>query len=364
MTVSINYDDPRRDHAAWAQRLGVSREAIDLYAACDTIDLHIESYLWTRLSGYDITRRHGHGLLGARLYSQVDLPRLLEAGMTGGVWSIVTNPSRARRSRTAVCLKNLERLRRILSAHDELAVVTDHAGYVAARAEGKVACWLAVQGGNGMDSEPVDLAQIPDRLVSRITVVHMLRSTLGTSNSPMDSGEGGLTRLGRDYVAQMNDQRILVDLSHISVPGFWDALQVHDPAQPAIVSHTGVCGVHDMWRNIGDDQIKAIAGTGGVVGIIFHSLFLDGSWLGTSSERLVDHMEHVINVAGEDAVALGSDWDGMIVTPRDMKTVLELPVLVQRMLDRGWRSERVQKIMGGNYLRVMKAIRPGEAVRE
>ncbi len=354
----LAYSDPRKDPAAWASRLGISREAIDLYASCDSIDLHIETFLWSRILGYDLTRRHGHGLLGARFYSQVDLPRMLEAGMTGGVFSIVTNPFRSRRGRSAVCLRNLQRLREELEAHgDHLAVVTDHAGYVAARAAGKVACWLAVQGGNGLDSEPVDLSQIPDRIVSRITVVHMLRSTLGTSNSP-GGGDEGLTRLGRDYIAQMNDQRILVDLSHISVQGFWDALQAHDHTQPAIVSHSGVRGVHDMWRNIADDQIEAIADTGGVIGVIFHSLFLDGSWLGTRADRVVDHMEHVINVAGEDAVALGSDWDGMIVTPRDMKTVLELPVLVQLMMDRGWRDERIAKILGGNYLRVVKEIRP------
>ena len=357
--MSIVYTPAIEDPAAWAQRLGISREAVDLYSACDVIDLHIETFLWTRLCGYDLARRHGHGLLGARLYSQVDLPRMLEAGMTGGVFSIVTNPFRPRRGRAAVCLRNIQRLRQTLEAqHEHLAVVTDHAGYVAARAAGKMACWIAIQGGNGLDSEPVDLTQIPDRLVSRVTVVHMLRSTLGTSNSPMASGTGGLTALGRDYVAQLNDQRMLVDLSHISVQGFWDALQVHDPAQPAMVSHSGVTGVHDMWRNIGDDQIKAIARTGGVIGIIFHSLFLDGSWFGTQTDRLVDHMEHVIDVAGEDFVALGSDWDGMIVTPRDMKTVLELPVLVQRMMDRGWRDERVAKILGGNYLRVIKEIRP------
>ena len=69
-------------------------------------------------------------------------------------------------------------------------------------------------------------------------------------------------------------------------------------------------------------------------------------------------MAHVIKVAGEDHVALGSDWDGFIVTPRDMKTVLELPLLVQRMLDRGWGGERIKKILGGNYLRMMKEIRP------
>ncbi len=102
-----------------------------------------------------------------------------------------------------------------------------------------------------------------------------------------------------------------------------------------------------------------MAQTGGVVGIIFHSYFLNGSLLRRcQASDVVDHMAHVIKVAGEDHVALGSDWDGFIVTPRDMKTVLELPLLVQRMLDRGWGGERIKKILGGNYLRMMKEIRP------
>ena len=352
-------ENPRADLDAWASRLGISRTAVELFAAADSIDLHIETSLWVRATGYDIARRHGRGLLGARLYSQLDLPRMLESGITGGVFSIVTNPFRRRGRRSEVCLANLGRLRQSIEAQAErFAVVVDHAGYVAARAAGKVACWLAVQGGNGLDSGPRDLERIPDRLVSRVTVVHMLRSTLGSSNSPGAAGQGGLTPLGRDYIQQLNALRILVDLSHISPRGFWDALVVHDDTQPAVVTHTGVKGVHDMWRNIDDEQIKAIADTGGVIGVIFHSLFLDGSWLGCAADRIVDHMQHIIDVAGEDFVALGSDWDGMIVTPRDMPTVLELPVLVQRMLDRGWSDQRVHKVLGSNYLRVMQAIRP------
>jgi membrane dipeptidase len=157
----------------------------------------------------------------------------------------------------------------------------------------------------------------------------------------------------------MNQRRILVDLAHISRPGFWDALEVHDRSQPAVVTHTGVCGVTPHWRNLDDAQIKVIAGTGGVVGVIFHSAFLGDPFWGGRASSIVDHMEQIIAVAGDDFVALGSDWDGMICTPRDMPTVLELPVLVERMLARGWNAERIRKILGGNYLRVMQAIRPG-----
>jgi membrane dipeptidase len=338
----------------------ISAEAGDLIRQSDCIDLHVESFLWTRIFGYALGRRHGLGLLGARLYSQVDFPRLREAGMSGAVWSIVTNPFRRQRYRPAVFFRNLARLRGAIEAEAEtLALVTNHREYVAAREQGKVGCWLAIQGGNALDHDLDDLGRIPDGCVSRITLVHMLRSTLGSSSSPWAGKDRGLTDLGREFVQRMNQERILVDLAHISRRGFFDALQVRDKSQPLAVTHTGVDGVHPCWRNIDDEQLRAVADTGGVVGIIFHSMYLDGSLLRRSrADRVVDHMAHVINVAGEDHVALGSDWDGFIVTPGDMKTVLELPVLVQHMLNRGWSSERIKKILGGNYLRMMKALRP------
>ena len=338
----------------------ISADARDLLRESDCVDLHVESFIWTRIFGYDLNRRHGHGLLGARFYSQVDIPRLLEAGMGGAVWSIVTNPFRRRRRRPEVFFRNLARLRAAIEARPgELALVTTHAEHLAARAEGKVACWLAIQGGNALDHDLDDLDRIPDSCISRVTLVHMLRSTLGSSSSPWAGKDRGLTALGREYVQRLNQRRILVDLAHISRRGFDDAVEAHDPSLPLAVTHTGVDGVHPSWRNLDDEQIRAVARTGGVVGIVFHGMYLNGSLLGgCGADVIVDHMAHVIKVAGEEHVALGSDWDGFIVTPRDMKTVLELPVLVQRMLDRGWGGERVKKILGGNYLRMMAELRP------
>ena len=345
------------------RKLGVSEEALALFAASDVVDLHVESFIWTRLFGYRLAKRHGLGPLRARLGYQVDLPRLLDAGLTGSVWSIATNPWRRRRRRTAIFLKNLQRLRCQLEAFPGISVVRDYAGYRRARAHGDHACWLAIQGGNALDSAAGDLAQVPDDCVSRITLVHMSNSSLGETSAP--SGRwlrrmtSGLSAEGATFIEQINEKRIALDLAHISYRGFWQALEVHDRTQPAIVSHSGVNAVHRCWRNVEDDQIKAIAARGGVVGVIFHSLFLDGSLWGCKSERIVEHIAHIVDRFGDDYVALGSDWDGMIVTPRDMKTVLELPLLVQRMLDRGWTAERIAKILGGNYLRVIKQLRPG-----
>jgi len=200
------------------------------------------------------------------------------------------------------------------------------------------------------------VAALPD-VVSRVTVVHLTRSSLGSPAHPLEGrghGRGrGLTEAGRAYVAALDARRIVVDLAHLNRPGFWDALAAHDPSTPAIVSHTGVRAVHDVWRNLDDDQIRAIAATGGVVGIMYHAGFLGES----SVAAVVRHLEHVVDVGGEDCAALGSDWDGLIVTPRDLRTVLELPVLFRALRRRGFAEDRITKIAGANYLRVVDAVR-------
>ncbi len=316
-------------------------DARDLLAECDVLDIHSESSVWSRLIGYEVADRHGRGLLGGRLYSQADLPRMREGGLTGAVLSIATNPLR----REPVLSQNVARL---VASLGGAAVVTDAAEYRRARAEGRFACFVAVQGGNAVASVDGFPA-----VVSRVTLVHLTRSRIGAPSAPLGGG-GGLTPFGREFVAGLNQRRVLVDLAHANAPTFWDALDAHDRSLPPIVSHTGVSGVHRSWRNIDDRQVRAIADRGGVVGIMFHRGFVGGP----TAEDVVRHLEHVVAVGGEDAAAVGSDWDGMIVTPRDMPTAAEFPVLVQRMLDRGWTPDRVAKVVGRNYLRVIDAVRP------
>lgn len=308
------------------------------------LDIHSESFVWTRVFGYDLAARHGLGLLGARLYSQADLPRMREGGLTGAVLSIATNPLRRR----SVLAANVDRLVSAAARDRGAVIVTDAAGYRRARADGTFACFVAVQGGNA-----VALAdELPD-VVTRVTLVHLTGSRIGAPSAPLGGG-GGLTEHGREFVAALNERRVLVDLAHANRPTFWDALAAHDPSRPPIVSHTGVSGVHRSWRNLDDEQVRAVAERGGVVGIMFHRGFVGGP----TAEAVFRHVEHVVAVGGEDAAAVGSDWDGMIVTPRDMPTASEFPVLVQRMLDRGWREDRIRKVVGGNYLRVLDSIRP------
>ncbi len=352
----LEFENHRQNPAAWAERLGISREAVELYLACEVIDLHVDSFLCTRQFGYDLTHRHGEGLGGA-WFSQVDLPRIREAQLAGAMWSITTNPFRGERARARACHANLARLRGILeSCPDDVAIAKNLAEYRAARAQGKHVAFLVVQGGNALSAEGA-LDEIEDGLLLRGTLVHLTNSVFGATSAPFRGSKKGLTERGRRFVQALDQKRIFVDLAHVDRQGFFDAVEAHDRTLPLLVTHTGVTGVHRHWRHLDDDQIRAIAASGGTIGVMCQSQMLgDSTWTGRS-ETVVRHMEHVIAVGGEDACSFGSDWDGLIVTPRDMRTCLELPRLVQRMLDRAWPAERVRKVLGENFLRTLRDLR-------
>lgn len=356
---AIRLDYTPKDPAAWARELGISREAVELYLASDVVDLHIDTFIWTRIFGYDLTKRHGTGPFGARFLGQADLPRLREARVTGGIWVITTNPLRPSENRKKTFEKNLDRLTSILSSvPEEVALVEDAKGYAEARASGKHAAFIGVQGGNALDAEGA--LELLDRRVVRVTLVHLSTSSLGVTSAPVRASAGGhygLTTRGLDYVRALNEKRIFVDLAHVSRRGFFDAVRVHDKSQPLIVTHTGVSGVHNHWRNLDDEQLRAVADTGGVVGVMYQAGFLGPSSFFGRASAIAAHLDHIVHTVGEDFAALGSDWDGAIVPPVDLKTCLELPRLVELLLQRGMRPETIQKILGKNFLRALGDLR-------
>jgi membrane dipeptidase len=151
---------------------------------------------------------------------------------------------------------------------------------------------------------------------------------------------------------------VWLDLAHASKATFWDAIAAHDRTRPVIVSHTGFSGMTPHWRNLDDEQGRAIVDSGGLLGVLFHGPFLGDSVLGGSVTSIARHLKYGMMRFGIDPICLGSDWDGMIATPFDMPTCLELPRLVQALLDEGVNDESIRAILGGNFLRVLRRTHP------
>ncbi len=242
-----------------------------------------------------------------------------------------------------------------------MTLVRTTAEYRAARAAGQHAVFLSIQGGNALQAAPGYLDALgPDQPIVRVTLVHLTNAAFGVTSSPLRlwRGRTGLTQAGRDYVANLNAHRVFVDLAHIHTTSFWEAVAVHDRTQPLIATHTGVTGVKPHWRNLDDDQLRAIAETGGVIGVIFASNFLRPRGMPNDADVVLHHMEHIVNVAGEDAVAVGSDYDGAITPPPDLRDGLAYGRLVARMLARGWSEGRIRKALGLNFLASLDRLRP------
>ena len=346
------------DMGAWARAQGVSVEACELLAASPFVDLHCDLEVPVRVLGYDPTKRHGPWRRGPMPFmAQTDYPRLIEAGFSGVCHDIATNVLRRPEDLQRVTLENVARVQARVRAHpDQLALVRTNAEHDAAQAEGKLAVWVCLQGGNALAHDPTVLDGPLGEAIHRITLVHLSSSVFGGSNSP-GQPDAGITAAGRAFVARCNDRKILVDLAHAGRATFWGAIEAHSDALPPLVSHTGLDAVRPHWRNIDDDQARAIADRGGVVGIIYQGNFLDRVPSGFPCKRaaILDHLEHVIDVAGEDTAAIGTDYDGMITPPWDLPDVTDHPKLVQDMLDRGWSSARIRKVLGENHLRVVEA---------
>ena len=127
-----------RDATVWASELGISREAVELYLASDVLDLHLDSFIWSRLFGYDLHKRHGLGALRGHFLSQVDFPRVRDGGLSGATWVITTQPWRRPQRRPEVFLENLRRLQAILEgAPTDFCVVRNAAEYRQARESGR-----------------------------------------------------------------------------------------------------------------------------------------------------------------------------------------------------------------------------------
>ncbi len=340
--------------------VSIAPEAVALSKSIEIIDLHLDTMIPYRLWGYNPLQRHSWMPFGRHFFAHNDVPRLLEGGVTGGMWSLTTNPLRPANNRWKIFLRNLNALIHLCdNSQGKLFLAKNHEEFLIGRKNGASVVLPAVQGGNAISGSPDGPASIPDNLITRMTIVHLTPSIYGNTSSPLHllNPFKGLKKAGKNLIEQMNHRRIFVDLAHAHPKTFWDAIDVHDKKHPLLVTHTGVCGVRKHWRNIDDEQIKAVANTGGVIGIIFATNFLHQSGKPKNSSMIIDHLEHLINVGGEEVAAVGSDFDGAISPPKDLYSTSLYPVLIQKMLDRNWSQERIEAVLGKNFLRVFQSYR-------
>jgi len=330
------------------------REARAFHDGATVTDLHADTAKLMDKLEFDLAERHERPLPGRLNYvGHVDLPRLRDGGVAAQVFGLWTVPYPEKGCKHAVDTQ-LDALDRAIAAHPEQIAWALGADEVAAcKARGQLAAMGGIEGGQALEADPANVEYFAKRGVRAIGLLHFSANALGApAKGKGADGSRGLTPIGRDVVREMNRCGVVVDLAHINRKGFFEALALS--TQAPMVTHTGVAGVHAHWRNIDDEQLRAVADKGGCVGIIFARRFLGGA----DVEAVVDHLLHIVDVAGPDVPALGSDFDGFVVPPAGLEDVAALPNLTAALSRRGVSPEVLAKILGGNAQRVLADVPP------
>jgi membrane dipeptidase len=328
-------------------------DALALHAESCVLDLHADTTKLMDRIGYDLAARHSPPPGIANLLGHVDLPRLREGGVAGQFFSFWTVPYPERGCAHSV-VRQLDSLDLAIAKHPEQITWALSGDEVrAAKAAGQVAALGGIEGGQALEGRADLIEMFACRGVRYLGLLHFSANAIGApAKGRGQDPDRGLTPFGVEVVREAERVGMIVDLAHINRRGFFDAIAAG--TRPPMVSHTGVLGAHEHWRNIDDEQIRAVADRGGCIGVIFSRRYLGGA----SLDAVVDHLLHIIDVAGDDVPALGSDFDGFVVPPVGLEDVSALPNLTVRLSARGVPDRVLAKILGGNVLRVLDAIPP------
>jgi membrane dipeptidase len=319
-----------------------------------------------------------------------DIPRLRKGGVGAQFWSAYVSASTGRKG-TAVreTLEQIDAIHRMVRAHPdvfEMAGTADDIERI--HKKGRIASLIGVEGGHSIDDSLAVLRIYYTLGVRYLTLTHSENTNWADSATDKPTHRG-LTAFGEEVVREMNRLGMLVDLSHVSAETMRHALKV--TRAPVIFSHSSAYAIANHPRNVPDDVLALVKANGGVVMVNFYSGFVvpegaratrefseqaralrkkypddndfrsalaawrkDHPFPNGSIHHVVDHIEHIIKVAGIDHVGLGSDYDGIDKAPRQLEDVSCYPLITQVLLDRGHRKADIHKILGGNALRVLR----------
>ena len=364
--------------ACGANKAVVSADDQDFHQRAIVIDAHSDVTEAIFYQGYDFGVRHqDHNL---------DLPRMHEGGLDAQFFSIFVHPESVDIHQFfSESMKEIDAIEAMVKANSSKIAMARTAAQVKENAEaGKASALLGVEGGHLLlpGSEEQQLQHLRDfaaRGVRYLTLSWSSSSPIGGSTA--EGAQEGLTPFGKRAVAEMEKLGLIVDLSHGSDPLFWDVIRL--AKKPLLLTHSSSRELSAAPRNASDSMLTAVARNGGAVCVDFSRTYLDDKFRKATqgllqktkgmhpSEKaklyaaaklpavplaaLVDHIDHMVQVAGVDHVCLGSDYDSAPMFPVGLEDVSKLPSLTAELRRRGRSNADIEKILGGNLLRVLAA---------
>ena len=329
-------------------------------------------------------------------HAHVDFPKLKRGGVDGAFFALYVPGNLETEEAFEYSQRLLEGVERAVEANSSsVAFATDSAQAFSNKQEGRFSVFLGLENGSPIGNSFDRLKWFYDRGVRYVTLCHSSDNQICDSCASKVKRWGGLSPFGTELVAEMNRLGILIDVSHISDASFYDVLKYSD--RPVVATHSCCRALCPHPRNMTDDMIRSLASAGGVIQINFYPLFLDSGFAevlsGSGLEEkggyvekefindpsdplkraawnriqdeiqalprpsfklIADHIDHVVALAGIDHVGIGSDFDGIEVTPEGMEDISMMPKLFEELRRRGYSETDLEKIASGNFFRILE----------
>jgi membrane dipeptidase len=377
--------------AVSSQSQPISQKARDLHFSSIVVDTHDDTTQRLLDPKFDLGVRHTDG--------SIDIPRMREGGLDAIFFSIYIPGTITGPRAVQLALEQMEAVRGQIALHpNDLGLATTAAEVRSAFASHKIAVLMGVEGGHMINDDLKNVDKFASLGVRYMTLTHMVNTNWADSSTDKPA-HNGLTDFGKQVVVEMNRVGMMVDVSHIADKTFYDVLATSQA--PVIASHSSCRALDDAPRNMTDDMIKALAAKGGVIQINYHVGFLSQEFrdadkaapeLGKAIEaeskkrcgdqeacqlieadkilreyvaqgklprvywtKIIDHIDHAVKLVGADHVGLGSDFDGADM-PYGMEDATHLPQITNALLEKGYSEGDIQKILGGNTLRLMQEV--------
>ena len=284
--------------------------------------------------------------------NHTDLPRMKAGGIDAQFFAGWVSPYQFPGNPNKRALEMIGIFNQTMNGYPGLEQAFDYEDVLEINENGKIAGLLAIEGGHAIENDLNKLKEFYELGVRYMTITWNNSVDWAVSAQDDRSESVGLSEFGREVIRTMDSLGMIIDVSHTGIKTIEDILEVTN--KPVIATHSGVRSLRDHYRNLYDDQIIKIANSGGVIGVVFYPPFLtDGRT--ASIGTVIKHINYIVDLAGIDHVAVGSDFDGIGTnTVSRLDEVSDFPVLTEALLKSGYSRKDVEKILGGNVLRVLK----------
>ena len=285
----------------------------------------------------------------------IDLERLKAGGVTAQNFACYLRSQFLPAQAVRETLRMIDTFYHFQEQHaDKLCLATSAADIERAKAEGKVAGILSMEGAEGLEGDLGVLRMMYRLGVRWIGLTWSHRNQAADGVAELRTG-GGLTEFGVKLVAEMNRLGMIVDIAHLAPAGVEDVFELC--RGPVVASHANAHALCPVPRNLTDAQLEKLAASGGVIGMVYVPGFITDGQEPATLDKVLDHVDHIVRVIGVDHVGLGSDFDGFGGPPPvGLEDVSRTPNVTAGLLERGYGAQDVKKILGGNWLRVIRNV--------